>query len=135
MVNKAPEEVLFFLVTLFGKQSVSREDLVEVQRHFQGHGIEEAGGRRGFVLVVTSCPERGATRGQKVADKKGQSETSGFKRRLWMGGLCLTRHHTSLFSHSGGQRGQTSLWPLIYLYAWSSLCTERETHEMHLSKY
>lgn len=54
VVNKALEEVLsylavFFLVTLFGKQLVSLEALVEVQRHFQGHGIEEAGGRRGFV--------------------------------------------------------------------------------------
>lgn len=82
VVNKALEEVLFFLVTLFGKQSVSWETLVEVQRHFQGHGMEEVEGRRGFVLVVTSCPERGATRDQKVAEKKGKSETSGFKRRL-----------------------------------------------------
>lgn len=31
----------------------------------------------GWAPVVTSCPERGAARGQK-----GKSETSGFKRRL-----------------------------------------------------
>lgn len=54
LVNKALEGVLsylavFFLATLFGKQLVSQEALVEVQRHFQGHGIEEAGGRRGLV--------------------------------------------------------------------------------------
>lgn len=91
LVNKALEGVLSylavsFLATLFGKQLVSQEALVEVQRHFQGHGIEEAGGQEGLgsarALVVTSCPGRGATRGQKVAQKKGKSETSGFKRGL-----------------------------------------------------
>lgn len=47
IINKEWEEVLsylatvFLLVTLFGKQLVSQEALVEVQRQFQGHGIEE----------------------------------------------------------------------------------------------
>lgn len=38
-------------------------------------------------------------------------------------------------SHTQGQQDQTSLWPLIYLYARSTLCSERETRETHLSKY
>lgn len=54
--------------------------------------------------------------------------------------VCFATAHTvipspPLFSHTQGQRDQTSLWPLIYLYARSSLCSERETREMHLSKY
>lgn len=54
--------------------------------------------------------------------------------------VCVLRQHTLSStplpcSHSQGQRDQTSLWPLIYLYAQSSLCSERETCEMHLSKY
>lgn len=58
IINKEWEEVLsylatvFLLVTLFGKQLVSQEALVEVQRQFQGHGIEEA---REALFRMGSC--------------------------------------------------------------------------------
>lgn len=131
----------------------------QVQRQHKGHGMEKAGGRRGFgwdrAPVVPSCPVHvPLTKGQpqvrrppRRKERGGSNE--GYRPQQSGGGVksvyasvygLVWRQHTMSStpipcSHTQGQQDQTSLWPLIYLYARSTLCSERETRETHLSKY
>lgn len=118
---------------------------------------QEAGGDlvgTGLLLspaVLSMCPlTKGQTQVRRPPRRKERGGSNeGYRPQQSGGGVksvyasvygLVWRQHTMSStpipcSHTQGQQDQTSLWPLIYLYARSTLCSERETRETHLSKY
>lgn len=121
--NQALQEVVshlavFFPVTLFGKQWGHRRPWGEFPGSWAG------GGGRGLVqtLVVTGCPERGATGGQKVAQRKGNKPDQRVQTQavdVWGGGMT---RHTAPFSHSG------AAWPDLPAPSQIFICSEPPPH-------
>lgn len=149
---------------MLGKQLVSQEGLGIGRQKFKGDsGVmgwkrQEAEGDlvgTGLLLSPAVLSMSFLTEGQpqvrrpprrKEIERRGGSNAGYRPEEGWSlcirGCMCvclatahIVVHSPPLFSHTQGQRDQTSLWPLIYLYAPSSLCSERETRETHLSKY
>lgn len=126
----------------------------QVQRQRRGHGMEKAGGRRGFgwdrAPVVPSCPvhvppDQGAAPGQKATKKKGKR---GFKWRLQTPAVrrrseicvrecvwaCLATAHNvihshPLFSHTGTAGPDVPLASDIFICSEHSLLREGDSRD------
>lgn len=136
-------------------QEAPRYRAAKVQRRCGGHGTEEAGGRRGqgscCPQLSFPCPPprpkgRPGSEGHQEESKERDEEVQiqAIDRRGLEEGLCtylcpcgcvgtLRQTHTvvrspPLFSHTQGQRDQTSLWP-IFIFSEQSLFREGDPRD------